>query len=63
MSGIETLKAFKKEILVDPSPIIVFLTCSDNPREIEECIKEGANDYLVKPDTIEGYEKIIKSIA
>ena len=58
VNGRELLKIVKKDINLKAIPIIV-LTTSNNPNDIVECYKSGANTYFIKPsEPIEFYDLI-----
>lgn len=46
--GIETLTRIRKDDRFQAVPVIMYSTTMD-PREIDRCKAEGANDFLIKP--------------
>lgn len=48
MNGLQTLKEIRKLDMNNNTPIF-FITSTTNPNKIKECIKAGANDYILKP--------------
>src|SRR5262245_4075540 len=48
MDGFEVLQALKSQVETRQIPFI-FLTCLNDPREIERGYQLGANGYIVKP--------------
>jgi CheY-like chemotaxis protein len=61
MDGIEVLKRLKankdlKEILV------IMLTTTDDPREVEECYKLGCNAYITKPVDFGSFAEVLKRL-
>ena len=53
LGGMETLKTVRKERRYRNIPVIIYSTTSD-PSEIKLFIKEGATDFLVKPNQFQG---------
>jgi len=56
--GKETLAELKQHASLKTIPVIIYST-SDNPIEIKECYKLGANSYVVKPTT---FDKLLQTI-
>ena len=52
MNGIEALKKIRDDKAIAHIPIVMLTSLTDNESVIE-AIQEGANDYIVKPYTIE----------
>lgn len=48
IDGREVLCTIKQDTKLKSIPVVVFTT-SNNPKDIEECYKYGANSYIVKP--------------
>jgi CheY-like chemotaxis protein len=46
--GREVLRRIKQDDTLKTIPVIVFTT-SNNPKDIEECYRYGANSYIIKP--------------
>jgi len=54
--GLDTLKEIKA---VNPNAKIVMITASDNLKTMQECLKEGASSYILKPFDFDQVLKII----
>jgi len=61
MSGLKILKKIKNNHTLKRIPIII-LSPSDAKEEVDECYKNYANCYLVKPHNLSDFEKVINSI-
>lgn len=59
--GREVLKEIKTDSKLKSIPVVVLTTSADE-RDIEECYKMGANSYIQKPVTIDGYFEAVKSM-
>ena len=60
-SGRECLEEIRaKEDFQDVS--VVILSTSSQQKEIDDCLKIGANHYFVKPQSYEGMKKIAQTI-
>jgi CheY-like chemotaxis protein len=46
--GREVLRQIKQDSRLKTIPVVVFTT-SNNPKDIEDCYRYGANSYIVKP--------------
>jgi CheY-like chemotaxis protein len=46
--GREVLRQIKQDDDLKLLPVVIFTT-SNNPRDIEACYRQGANNYIVKP--------------
>lgn len=46
--GREVLRRIKQDESLKTIPVIVFTT-SNNPKDIEDCYRYGANSYIIKP--------------
>lgn len=57
--GREVLEKVKKNPELKKIPIIV-LTTSNDERDIEDCYEMGANSYVQKPVTLQGYMEAIQ---
>jgi CheY-like chemotaxis protein len=60
-NGKEVLKELKAHSKYKQIPIIICST-SNNPDDIRESYEFYANAYLTKPNTFEGYEKLVENI-
>lgn len=58
MDGKQCLKVLKSIPRLEPIPIIMYSTSTDT-REIKECYKLGAIDFLIKPHS---FEKLINDL-
>ena len=61
MNGIEVLKKIKNDDKLKRIPVIV-LTTSTATEDIEDCYRNYANCYLVKPADLDEFAKVINSI-
>ena len=61
MDGRDILKMIKNDINLKSIPVIVFST-SSNEKDIETCYNNGANAYLKKPSTLEGFVDIAQAV-
>lgn len=61
VSGQEVLKKIKSDPVTKDIPVVV-LTSSDDDPSIDECRKLGANHYIVKPVTPEGFLKVVSEL-
>jgi CheY-like chemotaxis protein len=59
--GREVLKSLKDSLRLKNIPVVI-LTTSSAKKEMEYCMTNGADEYLIKPVTMEGFSKIINSI-
>lgn len=59
MDGKQCLRKIKSIPQLEPIPIIMYST-STNTREIRECYRLGAVDFLIKPYS---YEKLVNDLA
>jgi CheY-like chemotaxis protein len=63
LNGAEVIKILSANERYKNLPKIVFST-SDSPKYIEHCLSVGADEYMVKPSTIDGIkEAIIKMVS
>ncbi len=63
LNGAEVIKILSSNERYSNLPKIVFST-SDSPKYIDHCLSVGANEYMVKPSTIDGIkEAIIKMVS
>ena len=61
MNGIECLKQLKKLSRLNGTQIIMFST-SEEPRVIRQCKQLGANDFVVKPASLDSLSLILSKI-
>ena len=59
--GLETLIELKSHSLYSKIPVIIFST-SNNNRQINNCFQQGANMYVVKPDTFEEITNMVNKV-
>ena len=59
MDGKQCLKALKNIPAFESIPVIMYSTSTDT-REIQECYKLGAVDFLIKPHS---YEKLVNDLS
>lgn len=50
-SGLEVLRRLRRDSRLTFLPVVI-LTASDDPLTIRDCYAQGANGYVVKPDTM-----------
>lgn len=61
MDGVEALKAIKSRPALRTIPVIM-LTTTDDPREVEECYREGCNLYITKPLDFAKFSETLKRV-
>jgi len=59
--GLETLIELKSHSLYSKIPVIIFST-SNNNRQIDNCFKQGANMYVVKPETFDEITSMVNKV-
>lgn len=59
--GLTVLQKIKSDPELKKIPIVI-LTTSDDPKDINSCYQAGANSYLVKPATFNGFIKSMESL-
>ncbi len=59
--GFEILAEIKQDVKLKKIPVVVLTTSSDE-RDIEKCFQAGANSYIVKPVSFEGFVEAIKRL-
>lgn len=59
--GRDILKMIKNDARLKSIPVIIFST-SGNEKDIETCYNNGANAYLRKPSTLEGFIDIAQAL-
>jgi CheY-like chemotaxis protein len=62
VDGRQVLKAFRRRDPDREVPVIV-LTTSSHPRDIEDCLRSGADAYTVKPLELDDWEVKVASLA
>jgi two-component system, response regulator len=58
LNGPEVLRKIKADASVSQIPVVI-MTSSNQPVDIAECYRLGANSYLVKPIDFQSYSKMI----
>jgi len=58
LNGPEVLKKIKADASVSQIPVVI-MTSSNQPVDIAECYRLGANSYLVKPIDFQSYSQMI----
>lgn len=61
VTGIEVLKALKKDVTTTAIPVIM-LTTTDDPREIERCYEYGCNVYITKPVEYDDFIEAVRRL-
>lgn len=61
MTGLEILSSVKNNAHLKRSPVIV-LTTTDDTREIQKCYDSGANAYITKPLSYDGFSAAIRQL-
>jgi two-component system response regulator len=61
MNGLEVLRRLKTDPRTAALPVVVF-TSSNQPRDIEEGYRLGANSYVVKPVNFEHFTAAVRMI-
>lgn len=59
MGGLETLRAVKSS---NANAVVIMVTASADLEACEECLSEGAADYILKPVDLEDLERKICSV-
>ena len=61
INGIEVLRAIKSDEYAKPTPVVMLTSSKEDP-DIKQCYEAGANSYIVKPVSFEGFAEAIKSV-
>lgn len=61
MTGIEVLNIIKNNAHLKRTPVII-LTTTDDGKEIQKCYDLGANVYITKPLSYDGFANAIKQL-
>ena len=62
LSGLEVLESARSS--TDGTlPVVIMLSTSENPTDLRAAYAHGASAYVVKPDTMDGFENLARSIA
>lgn len=59
--GREVLEQIKQDENLKIIPVLVFTT-SSNPRDVEECYKNGANGYIIKPIDLNRFMEMMRVV-
>jgi len=63
MDGFEVLRHIRARKRFRKVPIVVMLTDSDDPRDVERAYEHGASGYQVKPMRVQEYVAFFDSLA
>lgn len=61
INGSEILSLIKENVRYNRIPKIV-LSTSNSPLHVQECISNGATEYLVKPNNMKGLQALAKKL-
>jgi CheY-like chemotaxis protein len=61
MNGIEVLKVIRDDSTFNEVPVIM-LTSSRDSHDLQECYKNGANSFVVKPVNINDFMVVVKEV-
>lgn len=61
-SGFELLSQLRGQDDAD-RPVVIMLSSSEDPNDIERAYKLGAAGYIVKPTTLDGYRELASSVS
>jgi len=61
VNGIEVLRAIKSDEFAKSTPVVMLTSSKEDP-DIRQCYEAGANSYIVKPVSFEGFTNAIKSV-
>lgn len=61
MAGVDVLKKIKSNTHLKRTPVVV-LTTTDDSREIQNCYDLGANVYITKPVSYDGFSNAIRQL-
>lgn len=60
MNGREILRSLKTHPQLKQVPVVI-LSSSNDPQDITDCYRDGANSYMVKPSNFEGLVKSMRA--
>ncbi|MDB5193343.1 MAG: response regulator receiver protein [Segetibacter sp.] len=60
-SGKECLREIRKKDGYNDIPIVI-LSTSSSKADIDYCLTNGANQYIVKPNSVEGMKNIVRNL-
>jgi two-component system response regulator len=58
VDGLQVLKALKSSDFSKHIPVVMLTSSTDDP-VIEKCKELGADDYIIKPVTLEGFKEVV----
>ncbi|MCL4237748.1 MAG: response regulator [Anaerolineae bacterium] len=61
LNGLEVLRFLRRDPTTATVPVVI-VSASDGPETISAALKAGANDYIVKPPTIEAIEQALARV-
>ncbi|MCZ7541322.1 MAG: response regulator [Anaerolineae bacterium] len=61
LNGLEVLRFLRRDPTTATVPVVI-VSASDDQETISGALKAGANDYIVKPPTIEGIEQALARV-
>ena len=62
LSGLEVLRKIRESDETKLIPVVV-MTSSDDPRQVDEALRAGANSYVRKPDNPTDYSETILNVS
>lgn len=65
MPGLTGFEVLERARQAEPGalPVVIMLSTSENPSDVRAAYARGAAAYVVKPDSLEGFERLACSIA
>jgi two-component system response regulator len=61
VNGIQVLEIIKKEERTRSTPVVILTSSKEDP-DIQRCYGLGANSYIVKPVSFEGFSEAIRNL-
>ena len=61
LSGAQTLQALRREDRFAMTPVVM-LTTSREAGDLERCSRDGANGYVVKPGSLNGFQELARAL-
>jgi two-component system response regulator len=61
IDGIEVLRRLKSSEQTKHVPVVILSSSTDDP-VIKQCLELGADDYLIKPVTVEGFKQVVEKL-
>ena len=59
MNGFQFLEKLRQRNELRETPVLILTTSSD-PKSIQDAIQCGAKDFITKPDTLSGWQLVLK---